>query len=229
MRKDTRIPPETRHKITHEWLRLIVNDRPVDALEDLSLGQINTLLDTLIAASGNALYEELGLVSGNNEATEGPLSIDLDSMLERLIGSYERHDHSFTLLLFDFGETDLIELEEQDAQDSDRDLAAVSQMELLEETVRVIDWVVPVEGNSYAVLLPETGAEAAAAARERIATEVAQESGGNSSRQRFSVASAVCPDDAVMAGEIVEIARARLEPYIPAEVEAPVRHLRLTA
>lgn len=229
--------------IAKEWLSLLVEKRPVDGLEGLSIGQLNTLAISLLEASDTLLDSEHsqdhpGGETGTDDLVVEPLSnlesddegaeavkVGLKQLVERHIWSYDRFDHPFSLLQVALGAKD------EEGPKTFPTLPRDALASRLEDVVRRVDWVLASNRSIY-VLLPETGREQCSCAQDRFTAALDdRQISALPPGTQLSIASAVCPDDSVDADELISLAESRLKPFkFRDSGTVPARpHLRLTA
>ena len=227
-----------RQAIAQRWLSLLVERRPVEGLGNLSVDQLNTLVDSLLCATQDVLPGNESSIKPSSPADAGhtrtspagvadegraldSCEITLPQFVERHVLLQERYDQPFSLLK--------VSTEADCAGDTDGEGLTPSLATRLEDVVRRVDWVICSGRDSY-LLLPEANSATCASAKERIVAALARELDDAGLTGAFMVSSVVCPDDSVVAQELLEMVDERLvEISLPAASRAQRPHLRLTA
>ncbi len=224
----------SRQVIAQRWLGLLVEKRPVEGLEGLSIGQLNRLVETLldvteelpsatnsdgVPAATSAAADRSGFAAETPQVNT--IALGLQQLVERHLLLYERFDHPFSLMK--------LEVEHRGPSEATSDKPRAPVASVLEEIVRRIDWVIPHDSGCH-LLLPETDHSACSGATERILAALVNRTDDIGPHIVLKASSAVCPDDSVDSEELLVMIGERLTKIELAEPSHVRRgHLRLTA
>ncbi len=231
--------------IAQRWLSLLVERRPIEGLGNLGLGnlsvdQLNKLVDTLLRATQDVLPGNEASISpleggtadaGHTHASPTDVAdearrsdsyeLTLPQIVERHVLLHERYDQPFSLLK--------VSIEPNCSGNADGEELTPPLATRLKDVVRRVDWVIRSGTDSY-LLLPEADTATCASAKDRVVAALALEFDDAGMTGTLKVSSVVCPDDSVVAQELIEMVDERLVEVSLPEAHSEQRpHLRLTA